>query len=168
MPQGVAANCALDQQGERVFLDKYILHLYNINETTTTVEEEVRNMKKSIRRLPDAELEVMNAVWACPPPAARTDIEAVMNREHPMAPTTLLTLLTRLGEKGFLQVEKRGRANVYTPLIPKRDYLAAQSRRFVEKLCGGDMGAFAAALCDSGLSREEIEELRTLLEKGAL
>ena len=38
----------------------------------------------------------------------------------------------------------------------------------VEKVCGGNMGVFAAALCDSGLSRAEIEELRSLLEKGGL
>ena len=30
------------------------------------------------------------------------------------------------------------------------------------------MSAFASALCDSGLSREEIDELRSLLEKGEL
>ena len=125
-------------------------------------------MEETVRRLPDAELEVMNALWECEPPAARSDIEALLGRERPMAPTTLLTLLTRLGEKGFLRAEKQGRSNVYTPLVSKRDYLAAQSRRFVEKLCGGDMGAFAAALCDSGLSREDIRELRELLEKGEL
>ena len=125
-------------------------------------------MREAIRRLPDAELEVMNAVWDCEAPVARTDIEEVLCGEHPMAATTILTLLTRLTEKGFLRAEKQGRANVYTPLIARHDYLAAQSKRFVDKLCGGSMSAFAAALCDSGLSRAEIEELRALLEKGGL
>lgn len=125
-------------------------------------------MNEIIRRLPDGELEVMNAVWNCTPPVARCDIEAILNNEHPLATTTILTLLTRLAEKGFLRTEKQGRSNVYTPLISRHDYLAAQSRRFVDKLCGGSMGTFAAALCDSGLSREEIEELRSLLEKGGL
>jgi len=125
-------------------------------------------MRESIRRLPDGELDVMNAVWDCTPPVARCDIEAVLNQEHPLAATTILTLLTRLTEKGFLRAEKQGRTNCYTPLISRHDYLAAQSKRFVDKLCGGNLGAFAAALCDSGLSREEIEELRYLLEKGGL
>ena len=56
-------------------------------------------MRESIRRLPDAELEVMNAVWNCEAPVARTDIEAALCKEHPLAPTTILTLLTRLTEK---------------------------------------------------------------------
>ena len=125
-------------------------------------------MRESIRRLPDAGLEVMNSVWDCEAPVARTDIEAVLCKEHPLAPTTILTLLTRLTEKGFLRADKQGRSNVYTPLIAKHDYLAAQSKRFVDKLCGGSMSAFAAALCDSGLSRADLEELRALLEKGGL
>lgn len=125
-------------------------------------------MPNPIRRLPDAELEVMNAVWACEAPASRTDIEEILKQTRPMAATTLLTQLSRLTEKGFLRLEKQGRTNCYTPLIPKGDYLAAQSRRFVEKLCGGSMTTFAAALCSSGLSREELEELRALLEKGGL
>lgn len=125
-------------------------------------------MRESIRRLPDAELEVMNAVWDCDPPVARADIEKILDRSRPMAATTILTQLTRLTEKGFLRLEKQGRVNCYTPLVSRRDYLACQSRRFVEKLCGGSMSAFAAALCDSGLSREDIDELRALLEKGGL
>ena len=125
-------------------------------------------MTRDIRRLPDAELEVMQALWDCHPPASRTDIEAVLYPRHPMAMTTLLTLLTRLGEKGFLKAEKLGRGKVYTPLVSRQDYLAAQSRRFVDKLCGGSISAFAAALCGSGLSKEELDQLRALLDRGEL
>lgn len=125
-------------------------------------------MKPSIRKLPDAELEVMQAVWECTPPVSRADIEAILQESHPMAPTTLLTLLTRLSEKGFLRIEKTGRRSQYIPLVKKDRYLAEQSRRFLDKLCGGSLSAFATALCDSGLTREEIDELRDLLEKGNL
>ena len=125
-------------------------------------------MKKEIRRLPDSELEVMQALWSLPAPVSRAAVEAVLAESHPMAQTTVLTLLSRLAEKGFIAVEKAGRGSVYTPLVARHDYLAAQSGRFVEKLCGGSMSAFAAALCDSGLSREELAELRRLLEENAL
>lgn len=125
-------------------------------------------MKTTIRRLPDAELEVMQAIWACTPPVARTDIEKILYPEHPMAMTTLLTLLTRLGEKGFLTIEKNGRRSYYTPCVSQEDYLAAQSKTFFEKLCGGNLSIFANALCDSGLSREKLAELRSLLERNEL
>lgn len=125
-------------------------------------------MKKTIRRLPDAEQEVMQAIWACSPPVARADIEKILYQEHPMAMTTLLTLLTRLNEKGFISIEKKGRRSYYTPSISQEDYLAAQSKTFFRKLCGGNISTFANALCDSGLSREELAELRALLERDAL
>ena len=122
-------------------------------------------MDKTIRRLPDAELEVMQAIWASTPPVARTDIEEILYQTHPMAMTTLLTLLTRLAEKGFITIEKNGRRSYYTPCVSQKDYLAAQSKTFFEKLCGGNLSIFANALCGSGLSKDEIAELRTLLER---
>lgn len=125
-------------------------------------------MKKSIRRLPDSELAVMQAVWQCTSPVSRPDLEETLLPEHPMAQTTLLTLLSRLAEKGFLKTERQGRSNVYIPLISRDAYLADQSRRFVDQLCGGSISLFASALCDSGLSKKELEELSKLLEEGRL
>ena len=124
-------------------------------------------MKRSVRRLPDAELEVMQAVRDCEIPATRAAIQEKL-ASHPMALTTMLTLLTRLAEKGFLDIQKQGRGNCYTPTVSRQDYLASQSRRFLDQLCGGSLTAFANALCDSGLSKEELEELRTLLERNEL
>ena len=125
-------------------------------------------MAESIRRLPDAELEVMQAIWACTPPVARADIQELLKDTHPMALTTLLTVLTRLSEKGFLRIEKVGRSARYIPLISQHDYLAQQSNRYLHKLCGGNLSTFASALCDSGLSKEEVAQLRDLLERGML
>ena len=125
-------------------------------------------MKDIIRRLPDAEQEVMQAIWACTAPVVRTDIEKILYKTHPMAMTTLLTLLTRLSEKGFITIEKNGRRSYYTPCISREDYLAVQSKSFVDKLCGGSISTFATALCSSGLTREELAELREMLEKGML
>ena len=131
-------------------------------------------MNKNIRRLPDSELEVMQAIWACSPragentqPVSRGQIEEVL-QDAEMAATTLLTLLSRLTDKGFVQTEKIGRSNVYTPLISQADYLASQSRSFLNKLCGGSLSTFASALCDSGLTKEELDELRQLLERDQL
>lgn len=125
-------------------------------------------MHTSIRKLPDSELEVMQALWACSPPASRADLERILADTHPMAQTTLLTLLSRLCEKGFVKTGKAGRVTHYFPLVTRKDYLASQSNRFFHKLCGGSISAFASALCDSGLTREELDQLRDLLERDAL
>ena len=119
-------------------------------------------------RLPDAELEVMQALWQIGKPSLRSEIQHVLSKTHPMAHTTLLTLLSRLGERGFVKAEKNGRSFLYTPLVSREDYLAQQSKRFLDKICGGSIPAFAAALCQGALSKEELSELRALLEKEGL
>ena len=49
-----------------------------------------------------------------------------------------------------------------------RKQISPESRNLLEKLYGGSIKTFANALCDSGLSREDLEELRSLLERDAL
>lgn len=123
---------------------------------------------KEIKRLPESELEIMQIIWKNPAPVSRMTIEDALQKIHPLAPTTILTLLTRLCEKGFLSLEKDGRTNLYTPLFSEREYLAAESRSFLDRLFGGSVAGFATALCDSGIAKEELEELRRLLEKGEM
>ena len=129
--------------------------------------------QNALPTLAEAELDVMQAVWACTPPVTRSQINGILETSHPMAPTTLLTVLSRLSKKGFLRIEKDpaetgDRFSRYFPRISRSQYLAQQSRRFFRRLCGGSLPAFAEALCGSGLSQEELEELRRLLKEDAL
>lgn len=125
-------------------------------------------MNDTIRRLPDTELEVMQVIWDCTPPISRADIEEKIYKRHPMAETTLQTLLSRLTEKAFLTVQIQKRKKYYTPLVSRQEYQVSQSKSFFQKVCGGNLSAFANALCEGGLTREELAELRTLLEEGNL
>lgn len=123
---------------------------------------------REMKRLPESELEVMQIIWHENTPVSRMTIESSLNKTHPLAPTTILTLLTRLCEKGFLSIQKEGRTNLYEPLITEKEYLAAESRSFLDRLFHGSVAGFATALCDSGIEKEELEKLRRLLEKGEL
>ena len=125
-------------------------------------------MNANIKRLPDSELEVMQAIWSLEAPVARVDIEEVLKDSYPIAMTTLLTLLTRLSEKGFIKIEKVSRSARYYPLVSQQEYLAQQSKNLLQRLCGGSVSTFATALCDSGISKEDLAELRELLDKELL
>ncbi len=124
-------------------------------------------MKESYS-LPDGELEIMQIIWQCEPPVSRSVIEETLEKQKHLAPSTILTFLTRLCDRGFLRVERHGRMNLYTPLISRRDYLAKESRRMLNRLYGGSISSLAVSLCDSGVSKEEIAALREMLEKGIL
>ena len=123
---------------------------------------------KKLSSLPDGELEIMQIIWQAEPPVSRGVIEEVLNGRRKRAPSTILTFLTRLCERGFLSVERRGRTNLYTPLVSQKDYLAGESRRMLDRLYGGSLSAFAVSLSDSGVTKEELAELRKLLEEDAL
>lgn len=123
---------------------------------------------EEIKRLPESELEIMQIIWKKSAPVSRVDIEQALQETHPLAPTTILTLLTRLCEKGFLSLKKEGRSNLYEPLITEKEYLAVESRSFLDRVFHGSVASFATALCDSGVTKEELEELRRLLEEGGL
>lgn len=124
-------------------------------------------MGERIHRLPDAELEVMQALWAQKKyPASTQDLmEGLEEKRWQMA--TLIKLLSRLEERGFVQREKEGRANRYRPKVGREEYLAMESRSFLERLHGGSLPSLAAALVDShAVTSAQLEELAELLKKG--
>ena len=122
--------------------------------------------ERQLPRLPDAELEVMQALWELGAyPAHTGDIAARLDKSW-KAPT-LLKLLSRLEERGFVESEKEGRANVYTPRVEREDYLAAQSRTFLNRLHGGSLSSLVAALApETRLTEEDVKALQALLKKG--
>ena len=124
-------------------------------------------MREGDSRLPDAELEVMQALWSLGEyPAHTGDIAARVNKCW-KAPT-LLKLLSRLEERGFVAGAKEGRTNAYTPLVAREDYLARESRSFLERLHGGSLSSLVAALYpETKLSKEDVAALERILEKGA-
>lgn len=116
------------------------------------------------KRLPDAELAVMQAVWAQSGEVGRADIEGAL-ASHGWSTNTLNTYLTRLCEKGFLTSRREGRNNLYTPLVSRDKYLEFESRSVLKRLYGGSLGSFVAALnAEQPLELREIDELRQFLD----
>lgn len=119
-----------------------------------------------MKRLGDAELEIMLAVWA----AGEESVSGSYVREKlrgsrdwPLP--AILTSLNRLADKGFLACEKRGRGNWYRPLVSESDYKAAESRGLIDRLYSSSFTGMVAALYDKrAIDREDIDELRRYLD----
>ena len=124
-------------------------------------------MKQEYPRLPDAELEVMKALWSLGDyPAHTGELAAKLDKDW-KAPT-LLKLLSRLEERGFVAGSKEGRTNAYTPLVKEADYLASERRSFLERVHGGSLSSLMAALYpETKLTKEDEAALERILEKGA-
>ena len=118
---------------------------------------------KAGKRLPDAELEVMQAIWSLEPPVTAAAVQQRVSKEWKA--TSVLTFLSRLCDKGFLSCEKEGRQNYYTPLVSRETYLQRESTSFVRRLCGGSGKNLVASLSDAGaLTEQDIEDLRAFLD----
>lgn len=122
---------------------------------------------RKLERLPDAELEVMQALWQLEPyPVTSAQLMEKLSGRHWRLPT-LLKLLSRLEERGFVANEKEGRNNRYRPLVDEREYLAAESGRFFQKLHGGSLPSLVAALMESrAISSDDVAELEAILKGG--
>lgn len=123
-------------------------------------------MKKTCQRLPDSELDIMLVLWNGTPPMSRSEIEKMVNLKKQLAPTTILSLLSRLEAKQFVHIEKQGKMNYYTPLISQEDYQARESSSIIEKLYGNSLKKFVTSLYQGHkISSDEIQELNEFLRE---
>lgn len=73
-----------------------------------------------MKKLPDGELELMMIIWEAGEPVSRIEIEEKMDTGKLLTAGTILSYLSRLEEKGFVEREKRGKMNYYRPLVEKK------------------------------------------------
>jgi len=119
-----------------------------------------------IKRLPEAEFEIMKVIWGSNVPQISTlQIIAALGDDK-RKPQTVLTLLVRLIERGFLSSEKIGKERLYSPVVDEQDYLRTETESFIEKYHQNSLlGLVNTLYRGKDLSEAEIEELRKLLNE---
>lgn len=122
-----------------------------------------------IQQISDAELEIMKIVWGNPQEVTLFPyiMDGLAARNKPCQKNTLIVLLSRLMNKGFLSARKIGRRNEYTALVSETEYQTAQTKNFLDKIYEGSAKGLVVNLISGDLlADEEYEELKRLLEKG--
>ena len=118
-----------------------------------------------MKKIPDAELELMMIIWDAEKPVTRVEIEEKLSEDRDVLPNTILTLLTRLEKRGFLRKVRHGKINYYSALVDKEPYLKEASQGILNRMFKGSLKNFAAALYDGEeLSEEDAAELMEFLE----
>jgi BlaI family transcriptional regulator, penicillinase repressor len=112
----------------------------------------------------DAEWEVMNVLWEQSPRTASEVVE-ILGTRMSWNPSTVKTLLGRLVKKGVLRFRSEGNRYLYTPAIPRERYVRTESRSFIERVFGSEAPMILHFVREARLSKEEIEELRRLLDE---
>ena len=118
----------------------------------------------NVQRLPDAELDVMLAVWNGQQPKSASEILSMIADKRSWGLPTLSTVLTRLVNKGFLICHKEGRNNFYTAAIAEESYRNSESKTLLEKLYGNSISALVSSLFNSEtIDEKDISQLQEAL-----
>lgn len=110
------------------------------------------------KTITDAELEIMKILWRKGEAVSSADIRLELLEQKKWEKSTVLTLIRRLVDKNIVTVDRK--TSSYLPNVKESDYLAIQTQDMADKLFDGSIKNLIAALCESKLSSQDVEELR--------
>lgn len=122
-----------------------------------------------VQQISDAELEIMKIIWSNPQEVTLFPyiMDGLAAKGKPCQKNTLIVLLSRLINKGYLSAKKIGRRNEYTALVSETEYQTEQTKNFLGKIYEGNAKGLVTNLISGDLlTDEEYEDLKKLLEKG--
>lgn len=88
-----------------------------------------------MERLSHSEWQLMRIVWR----HGRTTVRDVLEEDleqHQRDYRTILTFMSRMTKKGWLEVEKEGNINYYKPAIAQKKAVKEEIRRFLDEVVG--------------------------------
>ena len=121
-------------------------------------------MAKRSPSVSDAELEVLKSLWVKGPGTVR-ELNGRLRRRR-WAYTTVLTLLSRLRDKGLVASDDGGMAHVFRAAITREGLLRRRLGELADQICEGAATPLVYALVENhDFTAEEIRQLRQLLDQ---
>jgi len=123
---------------------------------------------RQIQLVSDSELILMRIIWESGGMALYAQIfDTLSQKGMSWNKNTIITLLSRLVEKGLLKTNKIGRRNEYTALVSEPEYHTAQTKQFVDKVYDGNVKGLINTLLGQGfMPAEEQDELLKIWKGG--
>jgi BlaI family penicillinase repressor len=119
-----------------------------------------------MKAVSEAESKVLEVLWRHGGRMTADEVVAAMGKKCRWSAGTIRTFLRRLMVKGALAATPDGRRYLYQANVSRDDYVHQQSRSLIDRLFGGGIAPFIAHFSErSDLSREDVEELRRLIER---
>lgn len=112
----------------------------------------------------DAEYEIMRILWKMEQKMTVADVVRELEGNDWTA-STVSTFLQRLLKKGVIACDKKGKTNLYYPLMKQSEYDMSETESFLSKLYKGSVKNLVTALYENEkLSQEDIEDLKKLFD----
>lgn len=122
---------------------------------------------KDNKRIPDAELLVMQVIWKAPDALSLNRIiDKLQEAGGPgWSISTIRTLLSRLEKRGYLSVEKVDQERCYTAIISEQAYLKKATNGFLSQHYQNSIFRLVSTFADGRLTKEELQELKGIVSK---
>ena len=115
--------------------------------------------------LSDGEWKLMNLLWQNPPKTI-THLTKELEQTTGWGMNVIITMLKRLEAKGAVCHEEGERAKIFYPCVERDGAVIEETRGFLNRMYQGSLSLLVNAMVNSsGLSDEEIEELKAILDK---
>jgi predicted transcriptional regulator len=119
-----------------------------------------------MKRLSEAEFQVMKALWAYEPPVTSSMVMEQLSGEKSWPIQSVVTLLGRLADKEFLRSEKKAKERQYYPLVSKEAYLHFETGNFVRQYHENSFISLLSTLHqDKELTGEDLDDLQEWIKK---
>ncbi len=117
-----------------------------------------------LTRLGELETDIMNVVWE-KGQATVQDVKDALEPRRALAYTTVMTVMTRLAEKGVVERHKEGRAYYYTPVASQEKVAGSLLHSLVKRLYAGATAKAIAQLLETedAVDDAELERLEALI-----
>ena len=118
-----------------------------------------------MEHLSNGEWTLMNALWERQPATVAQLVHALAP-ETGWSKHTVMTMLSRLEQKGAVSCTQGERAREYSALLARDKAAARETDSFLSKVYGGSLGLMMSAMVEGrALTREDIDELSAILEQ---
>ncbi|GMQ56946.1 BlaI/MecI/CopY family transcriptional regulator [Vallitalea sediminicola] len=114
-------------------------------------------------KISESEWKVMKILWDKNPLTSKEIVDYVLE-ENDWSRKTVHTLISRLANKGVINIAKKNKYYEYSPCISKSDCQIEETNTFLEKVYNGSLQMFLTNFVkNQRLSKEEIAELKSII-----
>ncbi|MBQ4109742.1 MAG: BlaI/MecI/CopY family transcriptional regulator [Clostridia bacterium] len=112
----------------------------------------------------DSEYQIMRILWKSEKQMTVADVVKELGGTDWTA-STVSTFLQRLLKKEVIACDKKGKTNLYYPLLKQEEYNLNETENFLSKIYKGSVKNLVAALYENKkLSKEDMSDLKKMFE----
>ena len=121
-------------------------------------------MTNTKHTITDSEYEIMKILWKSDTKMTVADVVKELDGNDWTA-STVSTFLQRLLKKNIIACDKKGKTNLYYPVLTRNDYDISETESFLSKLYKGSVKNLVAALYENEkLSKQDMSDLKKMFE----